>query len=391
MKKLFIVVRSISFGVGVGGMEKAAKQHLEEMRSIGFKIFLVAPKKKIIGNIPDDITLINVPWPKWDKYKILMTMGVAYRLWCKSVAAMLENEAQKKDIVHMHGASAGVLEFIDDRLLKDIITVVNPHGMEEFGSGSIFRLINRAFTRNLMRKARRADIVIATDVSLQKEVLKNIEIKSEQIVVIPNTIDITRLRLLVSETERITEQELHIVSVGRIEYNKGYDILAKSLSGMDFKKITNNNYKWIHFGRGKMQRKIQEFCIKNNINLEIRSNASDSEVQTSIANSVIFIQPSRYEGSSLTTLEAMSHGALIVAMPVGGIPDKIYNGTTGFLCAEVSSVALSDSIIQAIECTEKKEIRNNAKRYVENNFDISISTKKYSELYNTLSIKKGLR
>ncbi|HDS4020029.1 TPA: glycosyltransferase [Klebsiella pneumoniae] len=137
-----------------------------------------------------------------------------------------------------------------------------------------------------------------------------------------------------------------------------------------------------------MQRKIQEFCIKNNINLEIHSNSSDSEVQTSIANSDIFIQPSRYEGSSLTTLEAMSHGALIVAMPVGGIPDKIYNGTTGFLCADVSSVALSESILQAIECTEKEGIRNNAKRYVEDNFDISISTKKYSELYNKLSIKK---
>ncbi|MEM0654123.1 glycosyltransferase family 4 protein [Klebsiella huaxiensis] len=391
MKRLFIVVRSISFDVGIGGMEKAAKQHLDEMYSVGYQIFLVAPKDKVIGRVPEYVTLIDVPWPKWDKYKVLMTMGFAYLQWCKSVAKVLKNKVQVNDVLHMHGASAGALQHINNSILEETITTVNPHGMEEFGSGSVFRLINRIFTRKLVREAKKADIVIATDVSLVDVVKKNINIDSDKICVIPNTIDIRKLRRLANKGAECGNQELKIVSVGRIEYNKGYDILAESLINEKFFSLINNKYKWIHFGKGKMKNELQSFCIKNNINLEIRSNSTDSEVQTSIANSDIFIQPSRYEGSSLTTLEAMTHGALIVAMPVGGIPDKIYNNITGFLSEDVTSSALAESIIQAIKCKNKNEIKNSAMTYVEDNFDIDISTKKYNELYNKLSVKKGLR
>src|SRR6185369_4939254 len=38
-----------------------------------------------------------------------------------------------------------------------------------------------------------------------------------------------------------------------------------------------------------------------------------------------------YEGSSLVTLEAMSHRLPVVASAVGGIPDKVIEGVTGFL------------------------------------------------------------
>jgi glycosyltransferase involved in cell wall biosynthesis len=57
---------------------------------------------------------------------------------------------------------------------------------------------------------------------------------------------------------------------------------------------------------------------------------SDEETQAIIGLSDIFVQPSHFEGSSLT-LEAMVHGRAAVGSAVGGIPDKIQNGISGLL------------------------------------------------------------
>ncbi|HHT5712942.1 TPA: glycosyltransferase family 4 protein [Raoultella ornithinolytica] len=387
MKNLYIVVRSISFGKGVGGMEKAAEQHIYEMYSQGYCIHLVAPKTKIVGDIPSFIKHIDVSWPVWDKYKILMTMGAAYFIWCKRVAKKLTVCSNNIDIIHLHGASAGVLSSLNKQILRSKATIVNPHGMEEFGTGSILRIINRGFTRHLLRKASLADTVIATDKKLVETVRQNLN--TQKITVIPNTIDINALRNLVSEKKQTKDYK--IVSVGRIEYNKGYDILAQALANLIKKEWSKIDFSWDHYGRGKNKTDIEDFCRKNNIKVNINSTASDEEVQTAIASSNLFVQPSRYEGSSLTTLEAMTHGALIVAMPVGGIPDKIFDKNTGFLCKEVSSSALEISLKEAMKSTVQEVIRNNALHYVEENFDIRISTEKYDSLYKTILAEKDMK
>lgn len=44
-KKIFVVVRSISFADSVGGMEKAAKDHILEMVNVGYHVTLLCPRK----------------------------------------------------------------------------------------------------------------------------------------------------------------------------------------------------------------------------------------------------------------------------------------------------------------------------------------------------------
>ncbi|EOY2758569.1 glycosyltransferase family 4 protein [Klebsiella pneumoniae] len=391
MKKLFIVVRSISFGAAVGGMEKAANQHISEMLSLGYEITLIAPENKVSGQFPGKINFINVKWPRWDKYKILMTMGLAYTHWCKSVAKCLALETSELDIVHLHGASAGVLGFMEKEKLQKIVTVVNPHGMEEFGTGSVLRLINRKFTRSLLMNSKYADAVIATDSILVPAVINNLKITKDKICIIPNTIDIKKLRSLSLSAHSKNDNgraSIKFVSVGRIEYNKGYDLLAKAFTLLMNGSSLGIDFEWIHYGRGKKKNSIVDYCMKNKIPAKFLSNSSDSEVQTAIASCDIFVQPSRYEGSSLTTLEAMTHGALIVAMPVGGIPDKIIDNKTGFLCKEVTVSALAETLAKAINNISDKQIRENAKIYVEENFDISSSTKKYHDLYQKKAKEK---
>ena len=50
-----------------------------------------------------------------------------------------------------------------------------------------------------------------------------------------------------------------------------------------------------------------------------------------VRSGVVFVHPTRYEGSSLVTLEAMAHRRPVIATRAGGLPDKVHPGVNGWL------------------------------------------------------------
>jgi glycosyltransferase involved in cell wall biosynthesis len=62
----------------------------------------------------------------------------------------------------------------------------------------------------------------------------------------------------------------------------------------------------------------------------------------------IFVHPTQYEGSSIVTLEAMSHRRPVVATTAGGLPDKVREGVTGWLVPPGDAAALARALRAAI-------------------------------------------
>jgi glycogen(starch) synthase len=60
------------------------------------------------------------------------------------------------------------------------------------------------------------------------------------------------------------------------------------------------------------------------------------------------VHPTRYEGSSLVTLEAMAHGNAVVATRAGGLPDKVRPGVNGWLVAPDDAPALAHAVGEAL-------------------------------------------
>ncbi|TXK19499.1 glycosyltransferase family 4 protein [Homoserinibacter sp. GY 40078] len=375
--RLVVVVRRLSFADGIGGLERAAGEHARSLAERGVPVTIVTDRRSMRGDPPAGIDVLDVPWPRFDRYKALSTFGLAYQLWVTRVAKALATSGNGRGVLHLHGASAGVLRH---RAIQDAFptTIVNPHGMEEFGRFSLLRVPNRLFTRHLARGSAHARWVIATDAGLQDAVTRNLRVPPERVALIPNAVDVDALRALDAGGTR--PAEFTIVSVGRLVHNKGFDLLADALARPDVREALPEGYRWRHYGSGPDAERIVAKAHAARVPLEIASGRSDAEVQTAVAGASLFVQPSRYEGSSLTTLEAMAHGRLIVGTPVGGIPDKIEDGVTGILAEAATADAIGDALQRAMG-SDPETLGTNARALVDGRFSLAAAADAYLALY----------
>ncbi len=88
---------------------------------------------------------------------------------------------------------------------------------------------------------------------------------------------------------------------------------------------------------------------------------------------------SLYEGMPITVLEAFSMGVPTVSTPVGGMPDIIKDGKTGYLSEDMSKEAYCRALEKII--TSKAIDSNALIELFKNNYTIEKCAKSYKELY----------
>ena len=76
----------------------------------------------------------------------------------------------------------------------------------------------------------------------------------------------------------------------------------------------------------------------------------------------VLVHPTRYEGSSLVTLEAMAHARAVVATRAGGIPDKVVDGVTGLLVSPGDPAALAFALAAVAGDAERRRAMGTAGR-----------------------------
>ena len=77
--------------------------------------------------------------------------------------------------------------------------------------------------------------------------------------------------------------------------------------------------------------------------VQFAGRVSDADLHAWYEAATVFVHPTRYEGSSLVTLEAMAHRRPVIATRAGGLPDKVQPGITGWLVdvEDVQGLALA--------------------------------------------------
>lgn len=266
------------------------------------------------------------------------------------------------DLVHGFGAS--VLGYARARRSAPAPLVLNPQGMEEFGGTdpSRARLKRAAYLplrRAVVACAAAADAVIATDRALEPGVRAHLRVPRERIRVIPNALDLTTVDRLATFDSALAARRRAgiapdapiVLSVGRLERNKGFEVLAAALGALHgHGGSLAADWRWVLVGDGPfrsgLERAVRSAGIAGHVVFTGRTD--DPELHAWYEAATLFVHPTLYEGSSLVTLEAMAHRRAVVGTTAGGIPDKVRPGVNGWLVPPGDAAALAAAVSGAL-------------------------------------------
>ena len=87
----------------------------------------------------------------------------------------------------------------------------------------------------------------------------------------------------------------------------------------------------------------------------------------------------------MTILEANSCGVPAVATQVGGVPDVIRHGVTGFIAPPGDADALAQWVAQLVQDdTQRRAMGEAARQWVEQEFSLRTMLRRYTQLFRSL-------
>jgi glycosyltransferase involved in cell wall biosynthesis len=360
---------------GFGGLERHVYDLARALADRGLGVTLITPPSADGGDAASAGAAIhpaiNVQFVAYHTFPLagrrgttVLDRSTAYPLWgirAGRRAAELVR-AGEADVVHGFGAS--VLGYARLRHQMAAPLVMNPQGLEEFGATdpSRARLKVAAYLplrRAVLRSARAADAIIATDRSLESVVLRHLGVPREKMRTIPNALDLRQLDAYANPSlqgdlrwrHNIAPGERVLLSVGRLEASKGFHVLLRALAALGAHgSLDTRPWRWVSLGEGPyrpmLERLASELGIERHVTFAGR--VSDEEMHAWYDIATLFVHPTLYEGSSLVTLEAMAHRRAVVASAAGGVPDKVQPGVNGWLVVPGDPSALAASISGAL-------------------------------------------
>ncbi len=281
------------------------------------------------------------------------------------------------DVVHALGASGLGYALARQRHEPTKPFVFNPQGLEEFGAtdprhARLKRAAYAPLQVAVRACAKAADVVIATDRALVPTVLKHLPIDASRVEVIPNAIDLTSIdrgrhqaaaaAAALRARYGIDADVPVILSVGRLEENKGFHVAARALGALlrheaarpktasTVAAMTTSNWRWVLVGDGPYRPEIERVAAAEGLGsrMIVTGRAPDDELHAWYETAALFMHPTLYEGSSIVTLEAMAHERAVIATRAGGLPDKVHPGVNGWLVepdrADLLTEALTDAL-----------------------------------------------
>lgn len=175
-----------------------------------------------------------------------------------------------------------------------------------------------------------------------------------------------------------------ILYLGRLHTEKGIKTFMESL-------LQLRDYPVVIAGNGPEEKWVEEFIKKNNLkNVELVGWVADEKWEAMIAQAKVVVVPSLfYENCSISILEALGYGRLVVATDRGGNRELIINKRTGFLVEPENVLALSIGIKQAFKTGEKESLQiiKNGFELLRQNHDPQKYTERLKQIYQEV-IKK---
>jgi len=243
-------------------------------------------------------------------------------------------EQRRLDIVHAHYAVPhATAAYLADQMLRSAPAVTAPRTVTTL-HGTDITLVGSdpSYARVVAFSIERSHGVTAVSQSLKADTTAALGIRHE-IQVIPNFLDCTeyRRRFDPDLRERIAPAsrfDALIAHVSNFRPVKRVDVALEV-----FRRIRRDvRARFVLVGDGPVRADIERQAAEYGLGDEALFLGERQDLVPLLSVADLFLLPSAQESFGLAALEAMACEVPVVASNVGGLPEIIENGVTGFLC-----------------------------------------------------------
>lgn len=249
------------------------------------------------------------------------------------------------DLVHAHyavpHATAAILARDMVRGSKRPVVVTTLHGTDVTLVG-----LNRAYLRTTQYSIEHSDLVTAVSSYLADYTVGEMNVR-RAIRVIPNTVDTERFHPGGDPTVRIRyahPDEKLLVHVSNFRPVKQVEDVVRL-----FAKVGERvGARLLMIGDGPDRPQAFELASRLGVSGRVSFLGSFPRIEDILSVADLFLLPSSQESFGLSALEAMSSGVPVIASDVGGIPEVVEHGVSGYLHPVGAVEAMAASAVRLL-------------------------------------------
>ena len=299
-----------------------------------------------------------------------------------NVARLLRQE--NVTLLCTHGYKPNVLGFCAARMCGIPTIAISRGWTWESRKIRLYESVDRWFLRLV-------DHVVAVSAGQQEKILA-CGVPHQRVSVIHNAInlaDCMAAPIAIKQELRLPEGALLVASAGRLSPEKNYATMIKVAKRVMQK---NSAVYFAIFGEGFLREQLEQLIRENGLEGRFFLPGFRADLQALFHDIDIFMLPSLTEGLPNVALEAFAARKPIVATAVGGTPEVVQDGISGYLTTPDNVTFMAERVLQlAGDAALRRDMGLAGYRYVEEHFGFEAQTRKYEELYEAIHIRRPAR
>jgi glycosyltransferase involved in cell wall biosynthesis len=250
----------------------------------------------------------------------------------------------KPDLIHAHSTKAGLIVRFWSALLNFKPVIFTAHGWA-FTEG------RKYWKRWLLAKIEKIAAIVTTKIICVSNHDKELALKFkvaplEKLTVVYNGVD---PKPFLNAQRNRTDSKVIVTFVGRLAPPKDLTMLLKAVKPLAGIEV-------LIVGDGELRKEVEKYILKNGLSKKVFLLGEREDVPEILVNSDVFVLPSRWEGLPFTIIEAMMAGLPVIASKVGGVPELVDDGITGFLVPPGDYRSLAQAIQKLVDDKNLREV-----------------------------------
>jgi len=337
VQKIFLIIPTLT----KGGAERVVSLLSQEFERMDYEVKIVVFNNKVEYKYGGEIININAPASSNYFVKLLRLFQRTFRL--KRIF-----KKENPDYIFSFTESANFPCILTGK--KIIISIhTNP-------SRNCNRL-QKIFIRFLY-KFSNVKKVVAVSKEIEKILNRDYRLKNTFTIYNPVVID-DRYKI----QEDLSEYQPYILSVGRLEKPKNFEMLIKAYS----KTKANKEAKLLIIGEGSQKQELEKLIHNLNLEGKVFLPGKKDNIRDYYLQSEIYVLSSKYEGFPMVLVEALSNRCACIATNCEtGSSEIIKSDFNGLLVENENEDALAEAIDRLyFDEALKNKFKNNAQKSIE--------------------------